>query len=335
MVSVGLFWWEFNVRASDRARRGGRGRHRAGAQELDGPAGLFPRLLTIIGLIQVTVTVIDHGSPWLRRVLREDARSMRQRARVIQAARLTKARMRGTSPRCDVSVHRAARRVRRRARAEWRRKDDTPFADPDRPTPVDIGSVTLDAGRSSGMSWRELRTARQSIALSSTVQSESPAQPPCRRARGPPRARPDLAPMLIRRFSPVPIVSSRSAGIDAVGSSERATARRSSVWRTAQRVAICHARLSHRPGDTGDGAGRKPYPESAADVLIASTVSPRPASRSWRACQQVHLAMSTLTVSSRLFARGVSRGRAVHESLTRDRRADLRGGAGARRDEHT
>jgi len=65
MVSVGLFWWEFNVRASTVLGVVGAG---GIGQELKNSMDLldFPRLLTIIGLILVMVTVIDHGSQWLR-----------------------------------------------------------------------------------------------------------------------------------------------------------------------------------------------------------------------------------------------------------------------------
>ena len=68
MVSVGLFWWEFNVRASTVlgvVGAGGIGQELKNSMDLL----LFPRLLTIIVLILVTVTVIDHASEWLRRKL--------------------------------------------------------------------------------------------------------------------------------------------------------------------------------------------------------------------------------------------------------------------------
>jgi phosphonate transport system permease protein len=68
MVSVGLFWWEFNVRASTVlgvVGAGGIGQELKNSMDLL----LFPRLLTIILLILVTVTVIDHTSEWLRRKL--------------------------------------------------------------------------------------------------------------------------------------------------------------------------------------------------------------------------------------------------------------------------
>ncbi len=68
MVSVGLFWWEFNVRASTVlgvVGAGGIGQELKNSMDLL----LFPRLLTIIALILGTVTVIDHTSEWLRRKL--------------------------------------------------------------------------------------------------------------------------------------------------------------------------------------------------------------------------------------------------------------------------
>jgi len=68
MVSVGLFWWEFNVRASTVlgvVGAGGIGQELKNSMDLL----LFPRLLTIILLILVTVTVIDHTSEWLQRKL--------------------------------------------------------------------------------------------------------------------------------------------------------------------------------------------------------------------------------------------------------------------------
>src|SRR5439155_5511734 len=68
MLSIGLFWWEFNVRASTVlgvVAAGGIG------QELKNSMDLldFPRLLTIIAIILVMVTLIDHSSQWLRRRL--------------------------------------------------------------------------------------------------------------------------------------------------------------------------------------------------------------------------------------------------------------------------
>jgi phosphonate transport system permease protein len=68
MVSVALFWWEFNVRASTVlgvVGAGGIGQELKNSMDLL----LFPRLFTIIALILVTVTVIDHTSEWLRRRL--------------------------------------------------------------------------------------------------------------------------------------------------------------------------------------------------------------------------------------------------------------------------
>src|SRR3989475_7910876 len=71
LVSVGLFWWEFNVRASTVlgvlgvVGVGGIGQELKNSMDLL----LFPRLLTIILLILGTVTVIDHTSEWLRRKL--------------------------------------------------------------------------------------------------------------------------------------------------------------------------------------------------------------------------------------------------------------------------
>ena len=68
MASVGLFWWEFNVRASTVlgvVGAGGIGQELKNSMDLL----LFPRLLTIIMLILVTVTVIDQTSAWLRRRL--------------------------------------------------------------------------------------------------------------------------------------------------------------------------------------------------------------------------------------------------------------------------
>ena len=68
MVSVGLFWWEFNVRASTVlgvVGAGGIGQELKNSMDLL----LFPRRFTIIAIILVTVTVIDHTSEWLRRRL--------------------------------------------------------------------------------------------------------------------------------------------------------------------------------------------------------------------------------------------------------------------------
>src|SRR2546425_208124 len=68
MAVVGLFWWEFNVRASTVlgvVGAGGIGQELKNSMDLL----LFPRLLTILVLILVTVTVIDQTSAWLRRRL--------------------------------------------------------------------------------------------------------------------------------------------------------------------------------------------------------------------------------------------------------------------------
>jgi len=68
MVSVALFWWEFNVRASTVlgvVGAGGIGQELKNSMDLL----LFPRLFTIIAIILVMVTVIDAGSEWLRRRL--------------------------------------------------------------------------------------------------------------------------------------------------------------------------------------------------------------------------------------------------------------------------
>jgi len=68
MVSVVLFWWEFNVRASTVLGVVGAG---GIGQELKNSMDLldFPRLLTIILIILVMVTVIDQLSQTLRRRL--------------------------------------------------------------------------------------------------------------------------------------------------------------------------------------------------------------------------------------------------------------------------
>jgi phosphonate transport system permease protein len=65
MVSVVLFWWEFNVRASTVLGVVGAG---GIGQELKNSMDLldFPRLLTIILIILAMVTVIDHVSQALR-----------------------------------------------------------------------------------------------------------------------------------------------------------------------------------------------------------------------------------------------------------------------------
>ncbi|HTY79328.1 MAG TPA: phosphonate ABC transporter, permease protein PhnE [Candidatus Bathyarchaeia archaeon] len=68
MVSVALFWWEFNVRASTVlgvVGAGGIGQELKNSMDLL----LFPRLLTIILIILAMVTMIDYGSEWLRRRL--------------------------------------------------------------------------------------------------------------------------------------------------------------------------------------------------------------------------------------------------------------------------
>ncbi len=68
LLSIGLFWWEFNVRASTVLGVVGAG---GIGQELKNSMDLldFPRLLTIIGIILAMVTLIDHGSQWVRRRL--------------------------------------------------------------------------------------------------------------------------------------------------------------------------------------------------------------------------------------------------------------------------
>src|SRR5437660_5127618 len=68
MLSIGLFWWEFNVRASTVLGVVGAG---GIGQELKNSMDLldFPRLLTILVIILAMVTVIDHGSQWVRRRL--------------------------------------------------------------------------------------------------------------------------------------------------------------------------------------------------------------------------------------------------------------------------
>jgi phosphonate transport system permease protein len=68
LVSIGLFWWEFNVRASTVLGVVGAG---GIGQELKNSMDLldFPRLVTIIALILAMVTVIDQGSQWLRQRL--------------------------------------------------------------------------------------------------------------------------------------------------------------------------------------------------------------------------------------------------------------------------
>jgi phosphonate transport system permease protein len=68
MLSIGLFWWEFNVRASTVLGVVGAG---GIGQELKNSMDLldFPRLLTILVIILAMVTVIDHASQWVRRRL--------------------------------------------------------------------------------------------------------------------------------------------------------------------------------------------------------------------------------------------------------------------------
>ena len=68
MLSIGLFWWEFNVRASTVLGVVGAG---GIGQELKNSMDLldFPRLLTILIIILAMVTVIDHASQWVRRRL--------------------------------------------------------------------------------------------------------------------------------------------------------------------------------------------------------------------------------------------------------------------------
>jgi phosphonate transport system permease protein len=68
IVSLTLFWWEFNVRASTVLGVVGAG---GIGQELKNSMDLldFPRLLTIILIILVMVTAIDQLSAWLRQRL--------------------------------------------------------------------------------------------------------------------------------------------------------------------------------------------------------------------------------------------------------------------------
>lgn len=65
VLSVTLFWWEFNVRASTVLGVVGAG---GIGQELKNSMDLldFPRLLTIIAVIVIVVTVVDLLSSWLR-----------------------------------------------------------------------------------------------------------------------------------------------------------------------------------------------------------------------------------------------------------------------------
>jgi phosphonate transport system permease protein len=67
-VSLTLFWWEFNVRASTVLGVVGAG---GIGQELKNSMDLldFPRLLSIILIILVMVTAIDQLSAWLRQRL--------------------------------------------------------------------------------------------------------------------------------------------------------------------------------------------------------------------------------------------------------------------------
>jgi phosphonate transport system permease protein len=68
MLSIGLFWWEFNVRASTVLGVVGAG---GIGQELKNSMDLldFPRLLTILVIILGMVTAIDQASQWVRRRL--------------------------------------------------------------------------------------------------------------------------------------------------------------------------------------------------------------------------------------------------------------------------
>lgn len=65
VLSVTLFWWEFNVRASTVLGVVGAG---GIGQELKNSMDLldFPRLFTIIAVILIVVTVLDLVSSWLR-----------------------------------------------------------------------------------------------------------------------------------------------------------------------------------------------------------------------------------------------------------------------------
>ncbi len=67
-ASTGLFWWEFNIRASTVLGVVGAG---GIGQELKNSMDLldFSRLFTIIALILVVVTALDQLSSWLRRKL--------------------------------------------------------------------------------------------------------------------------------------------------------------------------------------------------------------------------------------------------------------------------
>ncbi len=68
LLSMTLFWWEFNVRASTVLGVVGAG---GIGQELKNSMDLldFPRLLTVILIILMMVTVIDQLSAWVRRRL--------------------------------------------------------------------------------------------------------------------------------------------------------------------------------------------------------------------------------------------------------------------------
>jgi phosphonate transport system permease protein len=65
VLSVTLFWWEFNVRASTVLGVVGAG---GIGQELKNSMDLldFPRLFTIIAVIVIVVTILDQLSGWLR-----------------------------------------------------------------------------------------------------------------------------------------------------------------------------------------------------------------------------------------------------------------------------
>jgi phosphonate transport system permease protein len=65
VLSITLFWWEFNVRASTVLGVVGAG---GIGQELKNSMDLldFPRLFTIIAVIVIVVTIVDQLSSWLR-----------------------------------------------------------------------------------------------------------------------------------------------------------------------------------------------------------------------------------------------------------------------------
>jgi phosphonate transport system permease protein len=68
LISSGLYWWEFNVRASTVlgvVGAGGIGLELKNSMDLLD----FPRLFTIIVLILIVVTVLDQASNWLRKRL--------------------------------------------------------------------------------------------------------------------------------------------------------------------------------------------------------------------------------------------------------------------------